>query len=231
MNETNRINLKPILWTGIIIFSLMSVLCAFAWLQVPEGQKIPVHWGINGQPDRYGSKAEGLLVMPIVCIALTGLFCGIPYIEPRQFNLAASRKAYTAIVLSVQFFMAILYCIMVMTAFGKKVEMNLIVPTGVGLLFMVIGNYMGKIRSNFFCGIRTPWTLSSELSWNKTHRLGGKLFMALGLLLIASPFLSKGSFPVWLILGGAIGMTVFMFIYSYLIWKKDPNKQITGRSA
>jgi len=230
MNETDKINLKPILWTGFILTIFMSILCTYTWINIPEGQKIPVHWGIDGQPDRYGSKVEGLLVMPLVSIALTGLFYGIPYIEPRRLNLTASRKAYMAIALSVQIFMAVIYSVMVTAALGKKVEMDQIVPIGLGFLFLIIGNYMGKIRSNFFCGIRTPWTLSSELSWNKTHRLGGKLFMTLGALVMVSPIFSDKSLKTGILLGGIIGMVVFLFAYSYWIWKNDPNKQVSGRS-
>lgn len=228
-NELGKFNLKPILWTGTLVVILMLLFSVYAWKNVPEGQKIPVHWGVDGQPDRYGTKLEGFFLMPAICLGLVGLFCGIPYIEPRQFNLAASRKAYTTIIVSCLLFMAVIHGVTILAAFGKKVEMNIIVPIGLGLLFLVIGNFMGKIRSNFFCGIRTPWTLSSELSWNKTHRLGGKLFMGLGLLLMFTPFFARDNFPVWLILGGVIGMIVIVFVYSYLVWKNDPNKQATGR--
>jgi len=229
MNEKPRIQIKTILLIGISILFLMLIMSGYAWKQIPEGEKIPVHWGVDGQPDRYGSKFEGLLLMPIICTGLIGMFCGIPFIEPRRFNLVSSQKAYQAIVIGLLLFMAVIHGVTIQAALNRNVEMNLVVSLGIGLLFLVIGNYMGKIRSNFFCGIRTPWTLSSELSWNKTHRLGGKLMMALGLLFMISPLLPGDDFPVFLVLGGVFGMVTVLVVYSFWIWKNDPDKQDSGR--
>lgn len=229
MNKTPRIQIKPILLYGTAILIIMLVMSAYAWQIIPEGEKIPVHWGVDGQPDRYGSKFEGLLLMPIIYIGLIAMFCGIPFIEPRRFNLVSSQKAYLTIVFCLLLFMAAIHGVTIYAALGRNVEMNKVVSLGIGLLFLVIGNYMGKIRSNFFCGIRTPWTLSSELSWNKTHRLGGKLMMALGLLIMSSPLLPGDDFPVFLVLGGVFGTVAVLFVYSFWIWKNDPDKQLSGR--
>ena len=90
---------------------------------------------------------------------------------------------------------------------------------------MVVGNYLGKMRSDFFFGIRTPSTLSSELSWNRTHRLGGKLMIALGALVAAA-----AAFPtvlVWLavLLAGTAFLVAVVFVYSYRLWRDDPARQ------
>lgn len=229
MNQPNSLNVKSILFAGLIVVVLMFLLSAYAWLQIPAGDKIPVHWGVDGQPDRYGSKMEGLLLTPSICIGLTVLFWGIPYIEPRKFHLESSLKAYKIIAYAILAFMAAVHVATVLSSLGKPIKINVVVPMGVGLLFILIGNYMGKIRSNFFCGIRTPWTLSSELSWNKTHRLGGKLFCLLGLCIFLSPFIGEVAVTVWIILSGAVGMLVTLFLYSFWVWKNDPNKQTSGR--
>jgi uncharacterized membrane protein len=93
---------------------------------------------------------------------------------------------------------------------------------GVGALLMVLGNYLSRIRQNWFLGIRTPWTLSSEKSWRETHRLGGRLFVAGGLLLILATLFS-GSLPSWALIAGVAVPAVVLVIYSYVIWNRDPS--------
>jgi uncharacterized membrane protein len=117
----------------------------------------------------------------------------------------------------------------VLTAVGRPVDVTRIVPVGLGILFLVTGNYFGRLRSNFVAGIRTPWTLSSELSWNRTHRAAGRLFVGLGLLL-ALLGLTGSWTATWIVaLGGTFTGVGFLFVYSYLVWKRDPDKQAVGR--
>ncbi|MFB3787946.1 MAG: SdpI family protein [bacterium] len=229
MNNESRLNLKPIVYVGFIAITLMFILSAYGWLHVPADQRIPVHWGINGQPDRYGSKFEGLLSIPLVSCILFALFLAIPWLEPRRMNLERSQKAYKAIIIGLFLFMLVLQGTMVFSALGYPFGMSQIVPTGVGLLFLLIGNYMGKMRSNFFMGIRTPWTLSSDLSWNKTHRLGGKLFAGFGVLMMILPWLVDGSVLFGFLIAGIVIVALVPIVYSYVVWKSDPDKQTAGR--
>jgi uncharacterized membrane protein len=227
MNQDHPINLKPALLFSAALVLLMFLVSAAVWFQIP-GDKIPVHWGMNGEPDRYGSKFEGLLLTPLISVGLLLLFAFLPMIEPRRLNLAKSQKVYKIIAITLMLFLALLHTAIVFAALGRDVEMNLIAPPLVGLMMVIMGNFMGKIRSNFFVGIRTPWTLSSELSWNKTHRLGGKIMVIFGFIMIVAPFIIQGPVLVGIILGGAIGMVTTMFVYSYVIWKNDPER---NRSA
>lgn len=227
-NET-RLNLKPLLLIcGIVIF-LMFMLTTWAWFHIPADQKIPVHWGIDGKVDGYGSKFEGLFLMPLITCGLVILFAFLPYIEPRKLNLTQSKKAYTAIIFSLLGLMSAMHIIMVFSGLGYQIAVDRLIPTAIGILFVVIGNYMGKVRSNFFMGIRTPWTLSSELSWSKTHRLGGRLFVLQGFIMILVASLGYPRFSFIIIIAGAILLVLVTFIYSYIVWKNDPNKQSTGR--
>ena len=114
---------------------------------------------------------------------------------------------------------------MILTALGHPVSMNAWMGVSVGLLFAVIGNYFGKIRSNFFFGIRTPWTLASERSWNRTHRIGGRLFMAMGFFLVVFALIPSLSAYSWIAMVGGIGIIVpVVFLYSYRTWKSDPDR-------
>lgn len=229
MNTESRMNLKPIIYVGFIAITLMFILSAYGWLHVPADQRIPVHWGVNGQPDRYGSKFEGLLSIPLVSCFLLALFLAIPWLEPRRLNLERSQKAYKAITIALFLFMLIIQGMMVFSALGHRFDITHIVPTGVGLLFLLIGNYMGKMRSNFFMGIRTPWTLSSDLSWNKTHRLGGKLFAGFGVLMMILPWLVGGSVLFGVLISSIAIVVLVPIVYSYVVWKSDPDKQTAGR--
>jgi uncharacterized membrane protein len=107
------------------------------------------------------------------------------------------------------------------------VDIGLILPLLVGGLFVAIGSVLGRVRSNFFFGIRTPWTLTSERSWEKTHRLGGWLFVAEGVLVAAGALLRPGELWVTLLVGSIVAMLVVLTVYSYVVWRyetKPPHK-------
>jgi uncharacterized membrane protein len=226
--EEQRINLRPALAASGLIFVLMLTVTAWAWVQIPEGQKIPVHWNLTGQVDRYGGKAEGLLGMPLLVLFLAGLFAAITRIEPRKMNLRRSMKAYTAIWISSLIMLLAAHVFAVYCALGGRMDVNSLMPVLTGLVFIVTGNFMGKIRSNFFAGVRTPWTLSSDLSWGKTNRLGGKLLILLGVIVILTAFMGTASLgPI--MIGESVLILVIVVLYSYLVWESDPNR--TGARA
>jgi uncharacterized membrane protein len=89
----------------------------------------------------------------------------------------------------------------------------------------VLGNYLGKTRSNFFAGVRTPWTLSSEYSWEKTHRLGGRLFVATGLATVAVSLLAGTPWDLYVILGGTFITVIVSIVMSFVYWRRDPDRQ------
>jgi len=218
-------NLKPALVTAITLFVIMALISIWAALQLPADIKLPVHWNINGEPNQYAGKFLGLFMMPIVVMVVILLLTFLPRIEPRKKNINLSMKAYNLIIISIILVFATLHIVMIMNALGKSLSIGKIVPALIGVLFIVIGNYMGKIRSNFMLGIKTPWTLSSELSWNKTHRLGGRLFILSGFLIIISSFMLSGTARMIILLISVFGTVIISFIYSYLIWKEDPDKK------
>ena len=142
--------------------------------------------------------------------------------------MARSVRAYRIFWFTMLLVMGIIHISVVLAGLGWQVQISLVVPLAVGILFVVIGNYMGKIRSNFMFGIRTPWTLTSDLSWNKTHRVGGRLFMILGVMLVLTGLTSPPGWWIYLLLGSVLLMVVFLFVYSYLVWREDPaaNRQV-----
>jgi len=209
------------LFSGVVLL-IMFAISFWAWPQIPAGQLVPIHWNINGEPDRYGSKFIGLFLLPLITAGTVLLFTIIPYIDPRRANIVQSRKAYFVTWGGTMLFLLVIHLAGTLNTLGQAIDIIVITSISVGILLVVIGNYMGKIRSNYMFGIRTPWTIDSELAWNKTHRLGGKLFMFIGLLTILSAVFLGDATPVIVMLGGLITITLILIVYSYLVWKNDP---------
>ncbi len=220
MNES-KLDFKRMLLFSTVILLFALALTVWAWPQIPPDAQIPIHWNAQGVADNYGSKTVGLLMGPGTLLLLTVMLGLVPHIEPRLQNLQQSKKAYTAVWIILLLFMAVLHWITVRSALGYAVDLPASMGYLIGVLFMVIGNYLGKIRSNFMFGIRTPWTLSSDKAWNKTHRLGGWLFFTAGLLIFLSGFLHNGTFTFGLMMVTIFGIIAILFGYSWWVWRQD----------
>jgi immunity protein, SdpI family len=110
-----------------------------------------------------------------------------------------------------------------LVAWGSKVDVTATIAIATGLFFVVLGNFMGKIRPNWFVGVRTPWTLSSKLSWTKTHRLAGWLFIGMGILIAALGVVRTG-WMFALTVSISVASVVGMFAYSYWVFRNDPDR-------
>ncbi|MEL7031193.1 MAG: SdpI family protein [Pseudomonadota bacterium] len=225
--------------TGLIVsaicLALMAGIALWAGGQLPA-DNIPVHWDASGVPDRFSDRSEALFVLWLLpgC-ALFGVlvFCLLPQIEPLQDNLFKSRKAYNAVwIATMILFLGIhggITYMMVQSA-GDQMQSNefvRIVIAGTGILFVVMGNYLPKTRQNWFLGIRTPWTLSSEYTWEKTHRLGGRLFFAVGFFCLIGAFIVDGIALVAMVTGSAVGVALICAIYSFIVYRSAPDKRVS----
>jgi uncharacterized membrane protein len=206
----------------ILLVAAMFAGALVVWPAAPD--RIPVHWGFDGHVDRYGGKVEGLLGIPLITLAIYLLMRFLPRIDPGRANYARFGGAYTAIRAGLVVFMAAIYGIILASALSHTIDVARVVPVGVGALFVLFGSVLGKIRPNWFVGVRTPWTMSSKMSWVRTHRLGGWLFMALGLLFAATGVFPPGRFG-FVVAGAVIAVVIILFVYSYFVWKADPEKQ------
>jgi uncharacterized membrane protein len=219
-------NLRSFYIAAAIGIAIQLGLAAWGFAQVGFAGIVPMHWGPDGQVDAYGPAWLSFLLSPLVSIGITALFGLIPRYEPRRDNLRRSSTAYRQLGIAVIALFTLIQVGIVLASAGHDVPMALLVGLGVGLLFMVIGNQMGTVRANYMFGVRTPWTLTSDLSWDKTHRLMGRLFFlgGLGLVLLSllgRPELVLAAMIVFIALILAVG-----FIYSYQVWKSDPDKRI-----
>jgi uncharacterized membrane protein len=219
-------NRKSLLMLNSLMMLAMLALSAWAWKLLPDAQLIPVHYDIGGMPDRYGGKLEGLWALPLLGLGLIALFAVIPRFDP---NVLRSNQAYAMTALSAMALLTSIHAATVLQALGWQINVATVISVGVSVLLAVIGNYLGKVRVNFAFGIRTPWTLSSEQSWNKTHRVGGRLLFFLGIGGAIAALVNANQLFILLILGGTVSTTVGLVIYSYIIWKNDPDRQSLKR--
>lgn len=214
--------------SGAMIAAMFAVT-AWAWGQFPADAQLPVHWGLSGEADRYGGKGEALLVVPVLALVLTAVFTVLPKVEPRREHLEQSATAYLAVWIATMLEMGIVHAAIVLAALGYPINVAAAVTGGIGLLFVVIGRVLGSVQSNFMFGVRTPWTLSSERSWQRTHQLAGRLFMALGALVTILAFVAPPPVLFAVLMGGIVITLVAVVVYSWQMWRTDPARQVSGR--
>lgn len=219
---------RPLVATSLAVTGVMTVAGAWAWTQLPEGTQVPIHWNIDGRPDDWADRTVALALLPLLALGLTALFAVLPSLEPRRRHIEQSWRGYRAIWLSLLVLVGAMHAAIVAVALGTDVDIARFTSIGVGLLVAIIGNYLPTVRSNWFMGVRTPWTLSSERSWDRTHRFGGRLFVVVGLATAGLGLVDIGPVPMFVVLmGGLLAASVSMVVYSYLAWRDDPTRRAT----
>lgn len=181
--------------------------------------RVPIHWDVAGEVNGWGSRGFAAFLMPVLLVAIYFLFELLPKIDPRKENYAEFSKVYSIIKTAIMLVLFGVYILTSLNALGFAVSISFWVPFAIGLMFIVLGNYFGKIRNNYFVGIRTPWTLANEEVWNKTHRLGGKLFILGGIVMLFMGFIpTMLRIPMLIVV--ILGIAVVPMIYSYVIYKR-----------
>lgn len=208
-------------WAMWLLLAGMFVLAAASWPGAPD--RIPVHWNLHQQVDRYGGRFEGLLGIPLLALGLYALMLIVPRIDPGRANYAAFLGAFTTLRLALVVFLAAIYSVMHLWMRGIEVRMNTVMPLLMGALFIVVGNLLGKLRPNWFVGIRTPWTLSSKDAWVRAHRAGGWVFIGGGLVFMAAGVV-RAPWAMWVAaVTFGIGLLA-VIVHSYFVWRADPDK-------
>jgi uncharacterized membrane protein len=178
--------------------------------------RIPAHWNFRGEIDRYGDKWE-IFLMPSVMVVIVLLFAALPWLSPRRFEVGAFRSTYLYIMLLLIVFFAYLHALTLWVAFSRPLDMNRALLIAAFLTLTLLGNVLGRVRRNFFIGVRTPWTLASEKVWDATHRFAARAFVLAGLLGLLSMIVSSSALAGMIILGAALLASVF---YSLVYYKR-----------
>lgn len=205
-------------WLPLALVAGAFAFSLAVYPRLPE--RMIMHWDIHGNPDGYGPRAVGAFLFPAFLLLIWGILRAVPYLDPRRANLEQSRDAYEWLVLLVTGAMALLHVVILGAALGWPLPVQRTVPVLIGLLFVALGVLLPRFRSNFFIGIRTPWTLSSEAVWARTHRVGGVLMSGVGLLLVAAGLLRSPAW-IWIAFGGAIAVAIGVIGYSFVLWKRE----------
>jgi len=195
--------------------TLLVLLLLFMVIASPYlSDKLPTHWNIAGEIDNYQSKTEALALLGALNVGLYALLSFIPFVDPRKEKYAQFIKIYRLFKLLLIVFFGIVTVLILLSGLGYAVPMTIVMPLMVGGLFIFLGNYMGKIKQNYFLGIRIPWTLADEDNWNKTHRFGGKVFFVSGIVIVLSGILTPA--VAYQVLLGTILVIIFLpMIYSW----------------
>jgi len=204
--------------TWLLIGSPLVMIIA-CWNKFPE--QIPTHFGMNGQPDDYSGKAFGLLLLPVINAAMYLLFKVLPQIDPRGKNYKLFGEKYRVIQLILHTFFTFLFFLIAFYSLGYRFNFSLVMLYAMLAFFLLLGNYMGNVRPNYFIGVRTPWTLSNEEVWQRTHRLTSKIwvFGSLAMMLLL-PFVSQ---PEYFLLPFVGVISLIPIVYSYVIYTKLKN--------
>jgi len=212
---------KPTVKTEFFPLALLVLTLAasvFFYNNLPE--RVATHWNFAGEVDGWGSGKAQAIAIPLMAVGMYLLFLLLPFLDPKKERYEQFSKIYHIFKTIILAMMVILYFVIGLNGLGYNLPVGVITPGLIGLLFIILGNYMGKIKMNWFMGIRTPWTLSSEEVWNKTHRFGGKMFILGGLLMIAEIFLPVSlKLPIFIIMIATL--TLGTIGYSYLVYLKE----------
>ena len=197
----------------IAIVLLPFIYLAYLWNDLPN--KVPLHWNIKGEIDRYGEKSELIIIPILLPLLIYFIFLVVPKIDPKnKLNKMGSKLQKLKFLLTT--FMSILALYIIYTAKNQTFTNPNYMVLLLGLLYLILGNYFKTIQANYFIGIRTPWTLENETVWKETHRIGGKMWFIGGLIIIISSLMLEQqiNFIVFLVITTII--TIIPVIYSYL---------------
>lgn len=202
----------------IILTSVVTSLVGYQYL--PE--LIPTHWNYLGQVDGYGSKLGTMIAFPALILLFFLLLRIVPSLDPLKKNIVKFQKDYNNMISVFMLFFLLLQYQVILWSLGIQISPNYMFPITLGLLFFTIGNMLGKAKRNWTFGIKTPWTLSSENVWRKTHDLGKFLFKLSLPIFIVSLLIPNITFLI--VIGYILAITFYLILYSFLEFKKEQGK-------
>ena len=204
-----------VMWILVLISFLIGL-----WFYPRLPATAASHWDSHGQVDGYTSRFWGAFLIPLIALGIDLLLTMIPLIDPLRKNIASFRPYYEAFAVIFTLYLIFIQLFELLWNVGVHLNPNVVFPVGIGLLLLYLGFFLEHVKPNWFIGIRTPWTLSSERVWEKTHRLGAALFKVLGIAMIAATALPPRIF-IWILLGGTIAVALALMVYSYWLYERE----------
>lgn len=210
-----------VIGTIIGLIALSLVVAFYLYPLLPD--RIAGHWNAQGEVDDYDSKLFGLLAMPVLLLIMLGLYLFLPHIDPLKENIEKFRKYFDNLIILLAFFVFFLYAITLIWNLGYQFDMGQALILPLAVIFYYSGVVIAHAQRNWSIGIRTPWTLTSDFVWEKTHKLGSRLFkISAGFCLFGFFIPAPGNF--WIVIL-PIGLSaVFLFLYSYWLFRQEKQK-------
>jgi uncharacterized membrane protein len=219
-------NRKTLAFASAALVAAMAAVSLAVGGTLPAGGDLPVHWNMAGEADGFAPKWVALLLPPAIAAALALLFYFLPSLEPRQKGLERSQGLYLWGWAACLFVCAVIEFVTVATALDWGIRVDRLIVGAVGVMLVMIGNQLGKSRSMYLIGLRTPWTLASEEVWIKTHRLAGKLMVGSGFAVAAAALSPLSGAPLTALLLGIVLVAAGVpAVYSYLLWRRERSDQ------
>ena len=203
----------------ISIIGIIALGAYVAWMYPGLPDPMPTHWNAAGEVDDYTAKAIGAPLIVGIPVFSFLIFKLIPVISPRGFRTESFTGTLNILMVATVVFGSVIGVGAIRAARDTSIDISNFVFVAVGLLFIVLGNFLGKVRKNFFLGIRTPWTLASDEVWAKTHRLGGWCFVIAGLVMAVMGVLVPASGMEWVI-GIVVIIALVPVVYSFFAYRK-----------
>jgi len=201
-----------------LLLVIVSLLISFYFApKLPSS--IPSHWNYRGEVDGYMAKSWGIFLIPAFLFILFLLFLILPKADPLKANVEKFRKYFDGFIIVLFLFFIAIHLQTILWVLGTKIPPNIIFPIGLGILFYYVGIMLNHSQRNWFIGIKTPWTLSSDEVWDKTHKLGAKLFKICGGVSIIGIFFKD--YAIIFVLVPVIIAAIYLTIYSYIEYKKS----------
>lgn len=212
---------------ALIIMLGAIILSYWSYPQLPI--KVASHWNFQGQVDGWSTSLFHALLFPGLIMIMYFTFLVMPYFDPKKERYLEFESVYRLMRDAIMFVLLGVFAAATFYDLNYPINVAAIVSGLVGALMIVMGNYFGKLKRNWFIGLRTPWSLSSENVWNKTHRLGGRLFIVWGFLIILAPWLSAQLAISILLIG--LGIILFgVYLYSYLLYRQEQLAHKSGKN-
>lgn len=208
-------------WYPAALIAMGLAASAAVYRRLPA--RVPIHWNLHGQVDGWAGPLRASLLLPMLSLAVWMLLVALPRIDPRRENYAKFRGSYDLVVAATITLLVGVHMLVLAAGLGVSVPVMRIVPVAIGGLMLVLGNVLPRARPNWWFGIRTPWTLSNDRVWTRTHRVGGYLLAGAGVvLLVAAAF--PGAWTFALGVAAAIAAGFGSLVYSYFAWKQESSQ-------
>jgi immunity protein, SdpI family len=201
----------------LVAVTVIAVTWLATFLIYPRlPNQIPLHWNLSGQINRYGSR-ENIFLAPAIMIGVLMLFIALPWLSPKRFEVDSFRSTYLYIMLLVVALIGYLHALTIWAALAKPLDISRSLFGALFFFLILTGNVLGKVKRNFYIGVRTPWSLASEKVWYATHRFAARILVIAGLLGLLSLILTPNPFFGIAIL---IAVGLVSVIYSLVYYKR-----------